>query len=412
MDFPWRARIRALLPLFLLVCLLAPAAAAQATLTEDDVVAAVREHNATVQAARAGALADAERPDQVRPMFPMAELMLMPQMIAEGQAGVAVGARQTIAWRDRLRAQRAGYEFSALASQLSADALERQVVLFARAAYAELWGVQERRARIDTYVDELELYVESALTNFRTGRGPQQAVLNLELEGEVLQQRLAALSEQEAALSAQLAGLTGGQLRLAPGVRLAPPTSAAPDLDETALADHPAVEAGQAMEEAAAADIRLRQTLLRPDLTVGAAINLSPMAREGRYGQELVTPTIGMTLPLWRGGVRAEIREAEQRRVQRELETRDVRVELAAEAEEVVRRLAEVRARIERYETRLQPRAEQTLEATLIGYQTGLVRFLELLDAQRTALDIDIDLVQARVDEAVLVARLAALAGR
>jgi outer membrane protein TolC len=117
-------------------------------------------------------------------------------------------------------------------------------------------------------------------------------------------------------------------------------------------------------------------------------------------------------LPLWRGGVRAQVREAELRATQRELETADARVRLEAELDDVLTQLDRVQARIARYEGQLRPQVRQTLEASLAGYQAGATRFLELLDTQRMALDVEVDLIMARVREAALVARLDSLTGR
>jgi hypothetical protein len=46
----------------------------------------------------------------------------------------------------------------------------------------------------------------------------------------------------------------------------------------------------------------------RPEITLGANVNLSPMARERMYGLEPVMPVVGLSLPLWRSGIRAESR--------------------------------------------------------------------------------------------------------
>lgn len=123
-------------------------------------------------------------------------------------------------------------------------------------------------------------------------------------------------------------------------------------------------------------------------------------------------PAVGIMLPLWRGGVRAEVREAELRASQRELETADTRVALEAELGDALEQLARVQARIARYEDRLRPQIRQTLEASMAGYQAGTTRFLELLDAQRMALDVEMDLIMARVREAALSARIDAVTGR
>jgi outer membrane protein, heavy metal efflux system len=400
------------------------APAAEEAWTEEAIVAAVQTSFA-LQASRASAAADAERPGQVRWPFPMVEVMPMPGTILDGEMGAQVMARQTIPWPGRLAADRTARLRMAAAGAHEADALALDLVTAARMTFAELWGQQEQVARIQEYITQLELYREAALAQYATGRGPQQAVLGIQVEAEILAQRLEALLEDRAGLLARIEALTGGNVRIGPADRLAPPaarpghppgegnaTGAAVAPYRSELDDHPVLEAGRAMVEAEKAMAAMSRTMLRPEFTVGVNLNLSRMAFDRMYGQEPVMPAIGVMLPLWRGGVRAQVREAELRARQRELETADARVRLEAELGDVLTQLERVQARIARYEGQLRPQVRQTLDASLAGYQAGMTRFLELLDAQRMALDVEVDLIMARVREAALVARLDAVTGR
>jgi outer membrane protein, heavy metal efflux system len=389
--------------------------APQEVRTESEVVAQVRAANLALRATRAGASADAERPNQVRWPFPMVELMPMPGMLLDGDVGAQVMARQAIPWPARLGADRAARSSMAEASALDAAAVELELVRSARMAYAELWGLQEQASLLGVYVRQLELYREAALAQYAAGRGPQQAVLGIQVEAEILTQRLSSLAEDRSALVARLEALMGGQARIDPDRPLTPP---APVLvgDRASyrddLATHPMIEAGRAMQAAEVSMAAMSRTMLRPDFTVGVNLNLSRMAFDRMYGQEPVMPSLGVMVPLWRGGVRAQVREAELRATRRELETADARISLETELEDVLTQLSGVQGRIARYEERLRPQVRQTLDASLAGYQAGTTRFLELLDAQRMALDVEMDLIMARVREAQLAARLDASTGR
>jgi outer membrane protein, heavy metal efflux system len=384
--------------------------------TEGAVVAAVRDANLALRATRIGAAADAERPAQVRWPSPMVEVMPMPGMLLDGDMGAQLMARQPLPWPGRLAADRTARTRLAEAGALEAEALALDLVVAARMSYAELWGLQEQAGLIREYIAQLELYRDAALSQYAAGRGPQQAVLGIQVESEILAQRLEALREDRAGVVARIAALTGGTVRIAaddvvsaPAKRGGPGTAAAAYRGR--VADHPMVAAGLAMAEAEEAMVAMTRTMLRPAFTVGVNLNLSRMAFDRMYGQEPVMPALGVMLPLGRGGVRAQVREAELRVTQRALETADARVRLEAELDDVLGQLANVRARIARYEDRLRPQVRQTLDASLAGYQTGAMRFLELLDAQRMALDVEVDLIMARVREAALVARLDAVTG-
>lgn len=386
------------------------------TLTEEQVVAAVLNRSPALAATRAGARAAAEGPAQVRWAPPMVEAMPMVRSIREGEPGVQVMARQAIPWPARLGAEREARSLMASAAALEADAMELETVAMARMAFAELWGAQEQIARLREFAARLDLFRESALAQYAAGRGPQQAVLGIQLEQAMLLQRIEALEEERSGAAARLEALSGGALRPSSVDVLSPPSGspAAPTLPggyEGAVDAHPMVEAGRAMRAAEEAMARMSRTMLRPDLTLGLNLNLSRMAFDGMYGQEPVMPAVGVMLPFPRGGTKARVREAELRAEQRGLEAEDARRTAAARVADALAQLRSVRARIAAYEGTLRPQARQVLDATLAGYQAGTLRFLELLEAERMALEVELELVMARMKEAELAARLDEAAG-
>lgn len=405
---------RYILASLLLAVLPAVAGAQQREYSERDVIAATRAASPQLRAARAGAAASALGPAQVTWANPMVEVMPMIGSIRDGEPGAQVMARQAIPSRGRLAADRTARGRMADAASLEADALELELVAMARMTYAELWGLQQQADRMREFSRQLELYRDAALAQYAAGRGPQQAVLGIQVEAGMLAQRLESLEEQRTGLAARLAALTGGRVRIAPADRLAAPgpyASAPADQADAGVANHPMVQAGRAMQEAELAMAQMNRSMLRPEFTIGVNLNLSQMAFDRMYGTEPVMPAVGVMLPLQRGGIRARVQEAELRATQRELEAAGARVELEAEVVALREQLARVRTRIATYENTLRPQVRQTLEASLAGYQSGTTRFLELLDAQRMALEVELDLVMARTREAELHARLDAATG-
>jgi len=404
---------RSITALVLAMLPFAPAAAQLREHSEAEVIAAARAGSIALRAAQAGAAASALGPAQVTRPNPMVEFMPMIGAIRDGEPGVQLMARQALPWPARLSAERAARGHMAAAESFEAGALELEVVAMARMAYAELWGIQEQADRIRVFSRQLELYRDAALAQYAAGRGPQQAVLGIQVEAGMLAQRLEGLAEDRAAAVAQLVTLTGGRVTVDAADRFATPASAREAVLPQADAEvHPMVAAGRAMQAAELSMAAMNRTMLRPEFTLGVNLNLSRMAFDRMYGAEPVMPAIGVMLPLQRSGVRARVQEAELRASQRELESTDTRLRLEAEMSALEDQITRVRGRIATYEGTLRPLVAQTQEASLAGYQAGTTRFLELLDAQRMALDVELDLVMARMREAELVARLDAVAGR
>jgi outer membrane protein TolC len=383
--------------------------------SEAEIVAAARAGSIELRAARAGAAASGFGRAQVTRPDPMLEVMPMIAAIRDGEPGTQLMVRQALPWPARLAAERSARVSMAAAESLEADALELEVVAMARMAYAELWGVQAQADRIRAFRQQLDLYRAAALAQYAAGRGPQQAVLDVHVEAGMLDQRLVALAEDRAAAAARLFELTGGRVYVDVADRLAAPAgTASAGLPRHRQPDpyaHPVVAAGRAKQAAELSMAEMNRSMLRPGLTVGVNLNLSRMAFDRMYGTEPVMPAIGVMLPLQRSAVRARVREAELRAAQRELESASAGVRLAAEAAALADQLTGVRGRIASYEGTLRPRAAQALDASLAGYRAGTARLLDLLASQRMALDVDLDLILARVREAELVARLDAIAG-
>jgi outer membrane protein TolC len=400
--------------LVLAVLLPVQAAAQPREYSEAEIVAAARAGSIELRAARAGAAASGFGRAQVTRPDPMLEVMPMVAAIRDGEPGTQLMVRQALPWPARLAAERSARVSMAAAESLEADALELEVVAMARMAYAELWGVQAQADRIRAFRQQLDFYRAAALAQYAAGRGPQQAVLDVQVEAGMLDQRLVALAEDRAAAAARLFELTGGRVRVDAADRLAPPAGSASAGLSSQQPDpyaHPVVAAGRARQAAELSMAEMNRSMLRPGLTVGVNLNLSRMAFDRMYGTEPVMPAIGVMLPLQRSAVRARVREAELRASQRELESASAGVRLAAEAAALADQVTRVRDRIASYEGTLRPRAAQALDASLAGYRAGTARFPDLLAAQRMALDVELDLILARVREAELVARLDAVAG-
>lgn len=385
---------------------------AQPVLTEDAVAEGVRSANLEVLAAREAATADAQRQDQVTWAFPMLEAELMPGMIADGQAGVTFMAQQTLPRPGVLRSERDARRYAAEATQHDADALMRQRVLEGRLAYAALWQIQEELALLDSFRVRTRLYEDAALSRYRAGRGSQQAALQVGIEDELRVQRRHALEEQLTSLRQRIALLTGGRIQPSSNQRLSPPPSyIAVPADSARVGAHPLIVARQSLAAAADAATSVSRALGRPEFSISVAVDVSPMARERMYGREPVMPGIGVMLPLWRGGVRAQVEEAKARMRQRQFESDQARLALSTEFQDVMRQLAQVDERIRRYADVIRPRIELTREATLSGYRAGTAPLIELLDVERTAFDLELDLLSARAREAELYARLRYLIG-
>jgi outer membrane protein, heavy metal efflux system len=412
--------VRTIFPVLLLIAATLPVferqASAQHIISEDDVVRAILADDPVIEAARIEALAAEQRPGQVVWPFPMLDVAFMPSMIADGETGVEFMARQRVPWPGLLAERRSERRFEAESTQADARSVERERILEGRLAFAGLWLIQRERDLIGTFVDRIDIFEESALSTYAAGRGPQQSVIQVQLERERLLQRQERLDDEETALRSDIERLTGGRIPIGADLTLAPPPSPTPrSMDRERLAEamliHPQVTSWQSMQRAAESATDVARLEGRPEITLGANVNLSPMARERMYGLEPVMPVVGVSLPLWRSGIRAEVEEQRLRSLTYEAEASAAMVALQSEVSALLTQLDRTENRIGRLRDRLRPRVDVALESTLTALRAGTARTIELLDLERSALEIDIEILTEELRRAELYARLRSILG-
>jgi outer membrane protein TolC len=113
-----------------------------------------------------------------------------------------------------------------------------------------------------------------------------------------------------------------------------------------------------------------------------------------------------MTIPLWKESLDAGVEEAVQRRMAAEERHRAVIADIEGALGNIVRRVPLLRDQIALFERVLLLQAEESLISVENAYATGTADALDLLDAERTLLEVRLGLERLRTDLAVVLARL------
>jgi outer membrane protein TolC len=294
----------------------------------------------------------------------------------------------------RLRSEVAGLR----AEVASADAatVAQDLALQVKDTYYTLYRVQEQERLIRRFQEELDGFESSASAQYEVGRGTQQAILKAQIERGRLTVRLEQLAEEGASAQQRLARLLGraDAEGLSGVVRVTPPDDVPlRSRVATALQQRPEASALRRMRQRAHREEALARKAFWPDVTVGLqyvdvqSSNLTPTMT----GRDAFAVSLGIRVPLWRGKLRAQVDEAqiEARRAEAQLEALqlDIRTRLND--------LQQQRRRQQRQLTLLNdtliPQAETALEATLNAYSTGRTDFLDLLDAERTLFQLQME---------------------
>ena len=262
-------------------------------------------------------------------------------------------------------------------------------------------GVTHKTLRL---MGELE---KLALIQNEVGKVTLQDVLRAQIEQERLTTGIANLDDSRQPLLAQFKASLGLKAEGAPPP--VPQKLKATRLDltaemlfATALARNPRLKAMEAEVRLAEASLRVASKAKVPDFSAGieADVKANPV---------MVRPSLGVTLPIWRDKIAAQIAGAQAVKRAAEARLSAEQIALAVEFAEKSFMFREASRNLELLHKRLLTMARHSLEVAQSGYVGGKVDFLNVIDAERTLLDLQLSEVEARLQRELALADLSLL---
>ncbi|MEO7273800.1 MAG: TolC family protein [Vicinamibacterales bacterium] len=386
------------------------AASAQATLvppsplTLGAVIRLAGERRDEIQAARARVRAGEARPIIVSALQdPMISPSLdhLPFML--GGADVSFTIEQQIP----LSGIRGHRRASAVADveRLRADANRTTLDVGVQAANAFLM-LQERRRTTALVAQQIGFardVVAAANARYAGGTAPQADVLRAEVE-------VARLATFAKALAAEVRGaeaMLNASLALdadLPVPELAPLAVALPipawASIKTVLTTRPELAAGRAEIARADAEVLVMRDMYRPMATIrtGPAYTMA----EGRGWMAMV----GISLPVWRGKLRAAVAEAQAMRAMSQADLQAMTRMIEGDAAVAVNQLHAALERQTALTGDVLPRARMVIEPAVAGYASGQLPLVSVIEAVQALWLVQSDLIAADTDLGLAWARL------
>lgn len=400
---------RALLACALLVAV-SGVARAQApdttSLRLDALLAEATAANPTLQVARLETAARAQVSAQVGSLpDPTASVTVLPYPLATGGGSQRSewSVMQMMPWPGTLALRERAANFAAETAGYEADALALDLALQVKQAYYTLYRLQRTDALVRSFAERLGAFTEATAVRYEVGRGPQGAVLQVQLERERLRERLLDLDARREAALQTLARLTDRpDLVLAGTLVLEPPPLPGTDaaLADVALRLSPEVHALEAAEARAETEVALAEKAFYPDLGLGLMfMDMTGGGMMEMGAGERIASGVGFMvsarIPLQRDRLRAQLEEARLRQAQ--VNARQAALETAittqlADLAYAARREAETLAL---FRDRLLPQAQATVESVLAAYTTGEADYVAFLDAERSRFQVQLGLEEA-----------------
>ena len=373
-------------------------------LTLADVIRLAGERRDEIQAAQARMRAGEARPTIVSALDdPMISPSLdhLPFML--GGADVSVTIEQRIPLSRMRRHRRA----SALADvdRLRAEAQRTTLDVGIDAANAYLM-LQERRrtaALVDEQIAFARDVVNAADARYASGTTPQSDVLRAEVEvarlGALARALVGDVRAAEAMLNTSLALDADNPVPPLAPVALAQPVPGWYSL-KAALTSRPELAAGRADVARAEADAQVMRDMFKPMATIrtGPAYTMA----EGRGWMAMV----GLSLPIWRGKLRAGVAEAVAMRAMSEADLRAMTRMVEGQAAVAVHQLHAARERQLALNSDVLPRARMAIEPAVAGYAAGQLPLVSVIEAVQALWLVQSDVITAETELGLAWARL------
>ena len=375
-----------------------------APLRMDDAMRIAAERRDEIVAARARERAGEARPAIVSALEdPMLSPSLdhLPSML--GGADVSLTYEQRIPLSG-IRGHRRAAALAGL-DRVRADTKRRTLDVGIEAANAFLM-LYERRRTSALLAEQLAFardVVNAANARYASGTAPQSDVLRAEVEVARLQATARALTGEVRAGEAMLNTTLGLDASLLVP-ELIPPAliKGLPSWSDikSALGSRPEVAAGRAEIAAAEADVEVMRDMYRPMATIRTGPSYT-MA-EGRGWMAMV----GISLPIWRGKLRAGVAEAEAMRAMSEADLRAMTRMIEGEAAVAVGQLQAAQERQVALFGDVLPRARMAIEPAVAGYAAGQLPLVSVIEAIQSLWLVQSDLIAADTQLGLAWARL------
>lgn len=366
--------------------------AGRAELPIDELVAAVKARNPSLQAALAAWNAAANKyPQAIALDDPMFQSMYAPRSYS-GDSNVPAshyfGIAQKFPWpgKREMRGNQANWE--AAAASFDAGEVELRIAEAARIAYFDYFLNQRERELNAASREALSRFRDVARAKYEANQVSQQDVLQADVELAEFEQRQIDLNQEQIIAIARINTLLHRQ----PDHPLPPPPRKLAIRDELppveglrewAVEHRPELQAMAARVQAEQSVVALACKEFYPDFEVMGRYDRFWFDREQQ-------PQIGlnMNVPLNQSKRHAAVQEALWRVHKMQAEYDQAADTIRGEVQSAYARVLGSRRKIDVFESKILPAAQDNLSAAQAGYEAGTVDFLRLIEAQRQILEL------------------------
>nr|WP_287410235.1 TolC family protein [Pseudodesulfovibrio sp.] len=275
---------------------------------------------------------------------------------------------------------------------------------------------------IDITEENIELmkYLEKIATaRYTTGSAKHADVIRPQVELGKLEDRLNSLNDLKYPLAAQLNALLDRpvktEIAFPPSIPIMTMTDSPDDLDAELQAANPNLLYWETVVKKEEAGKRLAERNYYPDFTFGVDVTEVDDARNSGVigdGQNPVMTSMSFNIPIWLGAREAAVDESQAKILAARRSRIGLEQKLRASLELALYKYRDAGRKINLYRDTLVPKAEQALGVTVEAFMTGQGTSLDMIDAEKTLLELQLAYYRALTDQAQRLAEIETLVGR
>jgi len=404
---------------------LSPPALAAQTLTLRDCIETALGKQPTIQAAQQGVNAGKGRETQSgSPLLP--QLNASTGYSVSRAAGGAFGSSVTKGYNTTLSLNVLLYDFGKTGNALDAarwgtrsseHELERtvqDVVLSVKQAYYAVLAAKKLVEVAQKTIEQTESHLKQAQAFFLAGSKPRFDVTRAEVE--VNNAKLGLINAKNSVRIQTIVlnnamGIDPGQpTEIENQLPAVPAMTTLEQAQADALKDRPEMFKAEADIEAAKAQLQSEEAAYFPTLSANGSYNLaSGTAEMGAFRGDIGNSWnagVLLSVPLFQGGLtKGKVSEARANLLALEFQKAAARQSILLEVNQSYADMESAKVRIDVMESSLQ-KARENLETAQGRYEAGIGPYLEVTDAQLSAVNAERDHVQALYDYFLAIARL------
>jgi outer membrane protein TolC len=169
---------------------------------------------------------------------------------------------------------------------------------------------------------------------------------------------------------------------------------------KTQLASRPELAVGRAGIARAAADVQVMRDMYRPMATIRTGPSYTMTDGRG------VMLMVGLSLPIWRGRLRAGVAEAEAMRAMSEADLSAMTRMIEGQAASALSEVQAARDRQRAVRDDVVPRARAAIDPAVAGYSAGRLPLVSVIESVQVLWAVQADLIGAEIEVGLASVRL------